>query len=287
MASRNGAGKAARIQCLARIAAILLLLGGPTLAAQTTAPAAPTSGPKLVLQPGEALAITLGDDEVGEYGDAKVEVPMGGLAELLWLRLEGADWSARHLQYRCTGVEGPLACSVKTGHGRVDVGKALQEGCDLAFLAWIRDAQKQWRQDFGEAAAWSRMEEVFGPFLGRRLPPGERLPPLTPAWVGQGDLLQTSPEAMLRWLMAPDQGEVVVFGTRFLAGRWSEFSDLLGKANWWFKTATVPSPGEPSATSAWVVGGRGNALLVYHSARGRDGKAALARVQEIMKQPPR
>jgi hypothetical protein len=242
--------------------------------------------PMLVLKAGEALAITLGDDEVGLFGDAKTEAPMGGLAELVWLRLEGAEWSARDIRYQCKGSEGLLFCSNKAGHGRMDLGKALRDGCNLAFLAWIQDAQRQWRQDYGEPAGRARMLEVFAPFLGRRLPSGDGLPPFTLAWVGEGDLLKTSPEAFLQWLMAPDQGQVVVFGTRFLAGAWSEIKELMGKDGWWFKTALAPVSGDPVG-SVWVVGGRGSALVVYHLNRGRNEKEGLARVRELLKQNPR
>jgi hypothetical protein len=127
------------------------------------------------------------------------------------------------------------------------------------------------------------MEEVFLPFLGRRLPPGDNLPPLTAAWVGDGDLLRTSPEAFLRWLMEPEQTEVVNFGKRFLAGNWVEVKELFGKEGWWFKTGTAPVPGEPSATSAWVAGGNGSTLVVLHLPRGKGKQEGLTRVREILR----
>ncbi|MBK9796307.1 MAG: hypothetical protein IPP58_07390 [Holophagaceae bacterium] len=206
------------------------------------------------LKPGEGFAITLGDGEVRAYGEARKEAPMGSLAKLVWLRLEGSDWASRSVQFRCKGSVGPFVCWNREGHGRVDLGRALQESCNLAFLVWIADAQATWRTDYGEAAGRVRMEAVFMPFLGRRLPPGEALPPLTAAWVGDGDLLRTSPDAFLRWLMEPEQSEVVTFGKRFLAGSWVEVKELFGKEGWWFKTGTAPVPGEPAATSAWVAG---------------------------------
>jgi hypothetical protein len=126
------------------------------------------------------------------------------------------------------------------------------------------------------------MEEVFAPFLGRRLPPGDDLPPLTPAWVGDGDLLRTSPEAFLRWLMEPQQSEVVMFGKRFLSGSFVEFRVLFGKETWWFKTGTAPVPGEPTATSAWVAGGLGSTLVVLHLPRGRGKQEGLVRIKQIL-----
>lgn len=235
-----------------------------------------------VLRPGEGFAITLGDGEVHAYGESKKEAPMGSLAKLVWLRLEGAEWASRGVQFRCKGTMGSFTCWNREGHGRVDLGTALRDSCNLAFLAWIDDAQTHWKADYGEAAARIRMEDVFAPFLGRRLPPGDALPPLTAAWVGDGDLLRTSPEGFLRWLMEPDKAEVVSYGKRFLAGFWAEVNDLLGREGWWFKTGTSPVPGEPGALSAWVAGGRGSTLVVLHLPRGRGKQEGLTRIREIL-----
>jgi hypothetical protein len=254
------------------------LVAGALLAAQP-APAA-LKAPALL--PGEGFAITVGDGEVHSYGEARKEAPMGSLAKLVWLRLEGAEWASKGVQFKCTGAAGPFVCWNKAGHGRVDLGKALQQSCNLAFLFWIRDSQEHWRQDYGEAAARLRMEEVFAPFLGRRLPPGDVLPPLTAAWVGDGELLRTSPEGFLRWLMEPDKAEVVAFGKRYLAGEWVEVKELFGKEGWWFKTGTAPVPGDPSATSAWVAGGRGTTIVVLHIPRGRGKQEAMVRIREIL-----
>jgi hypothetical protein len=256
------------------VAAFALCLGAT--------PPEPVAVPTPVLRPGEGFAMTLGDGEVRTYGESAKEAPMGSLAKLVWLRLEGSDWASRNVRYKCTGKAGAFTCWNHEGHGRVELGSALRESCNLAFLAWIADAYTHWKQDYGEAAARVRMEDVFAPFLGRRLPPGDGLPPLTPAWVGDGDLLRTSPEAFLRWLMEPDKVEVVTFGKRFLSGFWVEFRELFGKEDWWFKTGTAPVPGDPTATSAWVAGGKGSALVVLHLPRGRGKQEGLARIREIL-----
>ena len=57
--------------------------------------------------------------------------------------------------------------------------------------------------------------------------------------------------------------------------------DLIGKEGWWFKTGTAPIPGEPTATSAWVAGGRGEAIVVLHLPRG-TAPEGLARIREIL-----
>ena len=77
---------------------------------------------------------------------------------------------------------------------------------------------------------------------------------------------------------------MVSLASRTLAGYWVEVKDLLGKESWWYKTATVPVPGDPLATSAWVVAGKGSALVVLRLPRGRGDKEGMARIQEILKQ---
>ena len=207
---------------------------------------------------------------------------MGSLAELVWMGLEGAEWSAQGLQFKCTGKAGPFTCWKQDGHGRVDLSKALHESCSLAFLVWIAHSEVGWKTFYGESAARVRLDEAFAPFLGRRLPPGDTLPPQTAAWVGEGDLLRTSPEAFLRWLMEPEQAVVGTFGKRFLAGMWVDLKDLAGKEDWWFKTGNAPVPGDPTATSAWVAGGRGMALVVLHIPRGRGKQEGITRMREIL-----
>jgi len=259
--------------------AILFLVLGTLLAAQE--PAAPAWKPG-ALRPGEGLAVSLEGGPAQSFGEASKEAPMGSLAKLVWLKLEGIEWSTRDVRFRCTGTLGPYHCWKLDGHGKVDLRKALQESCNLAFLYWAGESMARWHEDYGDAAARLRMEEAFAPFLGNRLPPGDTLPILTPAWVGDGDLLRTSPKAMLDWLMDPDRAEVLDYAHRYLSGFFSEFGDLLGKEGWWFKTGTAPVPGEPGATSAWVAAGRGGTLAVLHIPRGRGKGEAMTRFREVM-----
>jgi hypothetical protein len=267
---------------LMRICSVFLMFPAAVMAlAQASTPASPGwRAPSL--KPGEGFAITTVAGEVHAYGEAQKEAPMGGLAKLAWMRLEGAEWASMSVLFKCTGSAGAFTCSNRKGHGKVDLGKALKEDCDLAFLNWITVSQVSWKAVYGEPAARVRLEEVFGPFLGRRLPPGDTLPPLTTAWVGDGELLRTSPEAFLRWLMEPEQAGVVTFGKRYLASYWVDFKNLMGKEDWWFKTATATVPGEPAVTSAWVVGGLGESLVVLHLPRGRGEQEGMARIREIL-----
>jgi len=238
--------------------------------------------PVPVLKPGEGLAMTLEGGEVQAFGEARAESPMGGLAKLVWLRVEGSAWSAGAVKFRCPGAPGSLACGTPPGHGSVTLARALEEDCDLAFLGWIAEARVRWLQDYGPEVAWYRVSEVFEPFLGRRLPADAALPVFAAPWVGDGELLRTSPEAFLRWLLLPENSEVAAFGRRILAGYWVEMNALFGKENWWFKTASARVPGAPAATGAWVAGGRGSTLVVFRAPRGTSRAAALVRLREIL-----
>jgi hypothetical protein len=260
--------------------ALLILLSTVILLAQS-APV-PMTLPVPVLQPGEGLALTLGDGEVHTYGEAQKEAPMGSLALLVWMRLEGSEWASQSMRFKCTGTSGPIACSNRAGHGKVDLRGALQEDCNLAFLNWITMSQAGWKADYGEAAARVRMVDVFAPFLGRRLPQGDALPALTGAWLGDGDLLRTSPEAFLRWLMEPEQSGVLSFGRRYLAGFWVDMKNLMGQEDWWFKMGTHAGPGEPAAACTWVAGGRGMALVVLYLPHTRGKEEAGARIRKIL-----
>ena len=157
----------------------------------------PAKTPVAPLQPGEALALSGPDGQVYLFGDASTELPMGGLAKLVWLKMEGSEWGAMNLSFNCTGALKADRCWLPKGHGRLDLGKALAEDCDLAFLAWGQASVQWWLRDYGEGAARARLEDAFGPFLGRRMPGGEDLPVIDAPWVGMGDLLRTSPAGVL------------------------------------------------------------------------------------------
>ena len=260
---------------------VLMLLSVVTVLAQAPLSVEP-GWREPIMKPGEGFAIKTIDGGVHTYGEAKKEAPMGGLAKLVWMQLEGTEWASMGVQFKCTGKAGPLTCSNPKGHGKVDLAKALKQDCDLMFLYLITGSQVQWKAVYGEPAGRARLEQAFAPFLGRRLPQGDLLPPLTSDWVGSGDLLRTSPEAFLRWLMEPEQSGVVNFGRRYLASYWVEFKNLMGKEDWWFKTVTAAVPGDPMATSAWVVGGLGESLVVLHLPRGRGDQEGMARIREIL-----
>ena len=262
------------------------MAGGPLipLAVPAALLAAPPVPPlPAPLEPGEGLAVLQADGSVRLSGEAEREQPMGSLAKLVWLKLEGAEWSAQGLEFRCTGTLDGHACWLKTGHKRVDLRKATRESCNLAFLAWAQASAARWRKEYGESVARYRLEEAFGPFLGRRLPPGDSLPVLGPEWIGDGELLRTSPKAFLAWLARDDQEPLRILARRLLT---NEFTGFYDESRWWFKTGTGPVLGE-AATSAWVVGSDGRTLAVLHVPRGRGKVEGLARFRAVMGLPPR
>jgi hypothetical protein len=235
--------------------------------------------PTPALQPGEGLAMAGPDGTVHTYGEATKEQPMGSLAKLVWLRLEGEEWAARDMQFKCTGTMANYHCWLQKGHGRVDLGKATRESCNLAFLAWALDSAQHWREDYGEGAARARLEDTFKPFLGNRLKPGDKLPVLDLVWIGDGDLLRTTPEAMVKWLIDPAQYELNYRCRRLLL---NFLVETYVENAWWIKTGTAPVPSDPGATSAWAAGSNGKVTAVLHLPRGRGKAEGLERFQQIM-----
>jgi hypothetical protein len=252
------------------LAALLALV----LQAQTPEAALP---PRVPLEPGEGFA--MGPLRSGDrfQGEAQREHPMGSLAKLVWLRLEGVNWAARDVRFHCKGTWEGIPCWNREGHGKVDLGKALRESCNLAFLAWARMSVQEWARESGEGSVGLRLEEGFRPFLGNRMPPMDTVPTLGREWVGDGDLLRTSPAGMLAWMEQPAQDGLHAMALRYLG---SILQDPIG--SWWIKTGTAPVPSDPGATSAWVVGGNGLGYAVIHLPRGRGKAEGVARFKAVM-----
>lgn len=218
------------------------------------------------LRPGEGLAFaTLGGTP--EFrGEASRESPLGDLAGLLWLRLEGFEWSSRRVTYKCSGRNGELACTAPKGHGRVDLAQAFERNCRLAFVEWIRQSAGLWSRLEGDAAALLKLEEVFGPFAGPRFPKGGKLPPWGLDWAGEGDLLRCSPAALAAWLADPSQDAVSGLFKRYGSGF---FEGDLGDDRGW---VYVGHAGTGAAAWTWVAG-------------GQSGHAAVMRIPEILDRP--
>lgn len=248
-------------------------------------PAAPPAARAMMppLQPGESLAVAGPDGVVHLFGpDPSLESPMGSLAKLVWIKLEGMEWASMDVRFNCTGTWQGYHCWNPKGHGKEDLALALQNSCNLAFLCWGQYSANQWRQDYGDGAGRARLEDAFGPFLGNRMPPGETIPPITPDWVGDGPLLRTSPEAMLNWLLDPAQDETLRRVKRLLIPY--DYFDKHPDA-WWIKTGTAPVLGAEGATCAWAAGGNGQITAVLRLPRGRGKEDGLNRFRTIMMVP--
>jgi len=255
----------------------LLFAGLSGLAAQAPIAAPKATAPALL--PGEGLAVAGPDGVIHLYGEATRETPMGSLAKLLWMRLEGDEWVALGVEFKCTGEWNGQHCWLQKGHGRVDLSKALQESCNLAFYAWTQLSAERWRRYYGEGVARVRLDEVFGPFLGNRLKAGDGIPALGPEWIGDGDLLRTSPEAMLKWMLDPHQEEAIARCRRCLIGF---TGSMIRNLPWWAKTGTAPVPGSPGETYAWVAGSNEDVTAVLRLPRGKGRSDGLARFRAIM-----
>ena len=218
--------------------------------------------------PPASSALRQADGRIELQGEAAKEAPMGSLAKLVWVRLAGEAWARDGRRFHCTGYWQGHPCWNRDGHGEVDFGSALRASCNLAFLAWAEATVAEWKRAMGESAARAKLEAAFKPFLGDRLPPGDKLPELGPAWIGDGDLLRASPGAFAAWLGGPEQA-----GLRALCAR--ELQDDQ-RAGWWIKSGTGPVVADPGATEAWAAGGDGARVFVIHLDRGHGKVEGLA-----------
>jgi len=262
-------------------AVIFLAFASPASAQGPQAPPPGLATP--ILQAGEGFAWASAEGTYKGFGEDSKEAPMGSLAKLLWLRLEGEEWAARMVTFKCKGELNGVYCWNRKGHGKVNLDKATLESCNLAFLAWSMESAERWKKDYGEGVARYRLEQVFKPFLGNRLKAGDSMPVLGPEWIGDGDLLRTTPLAMARWLADPDQEQLLSLCKRLMGGAFDGW--LFKGAEWWFKTGTAPVPGDPTATSAWVAGSNGERSVVLHLPKGRGKAEGLARMKEILLLP--
>lgn len=218
--------------------------------------------------PPASWALREADGRMALGGEAAKEAPMGSLAKLVWLRLAGEAWERDGRRFRCTGHWQGVPCWDQSGHGDVDLDGALKASCNLAFLAWARETVAGWKRSMGESAARAKLEAAFRPFLGGRLLPGDRLPELTRAWIGDGDLLRASPETFTAWLAAPEEA-----GVRALCAK--HLTDAV-RPDWWIKSGTGPVTSDPGATEAWSAGGDGTRVFTVHLERGHGKVEGLA-----------
>ena len=249
--------------------------------AMATAPATPRI-PAPPLEKGEALVLEGPDGELFHFGDSQRQSPMGSLASLVWLKLEGAEWASAGVGFQCSGLMNGEACSIAKGHGRVDLARALAVGCDLAMVTWARMSLLEWRKDYGDGAGRAHLEDAFAPFLGGRMPPGERMPAMTGAWVGDGNLLRVSPEGMLAWLMDPGQDPVLRQLSRLLL---TAAQDSFKENPWWIMVGTAQVPTELGVSSAWAVGGNGLVLAVLRLPPGKGRAEAMVRFRQLLGLP--
>jgi hypothetical protein len=219
--------------------------------------------------PGEAWA-RRGAAGIEAHGDVGAERPMGSLAKLVWVDLEGGRWEGEGRRFRCTGAWQGHPCWLRQGHGEVDFSSALRESCNLAFLAWAQQSVERWTRHLGPSVARQKLEAAFRPFLGERLPPGERSPRLGTFWVGDGDLLRTSPAAFLAWLEDPLRADLR-----------QRCANVLGAHGRWVKSGTAAVPGRTGATGAWAAGEAGGRSLVLYLPVGRGKVEGLARFHEL------
>lgn len=220
------------------------------------------------LRAGEALVVLDADGKAHGWGETRTPRPLGELSKVVWLRMCGPDWASLDVYWDCRNP----ACQPPKGHGKVNLAKAFREDCDDAFVYWANWERKDWVEQQGEEISRMQLMSVFGPFLGDRLPKEGPLPEFTPVWMGHGDLLQASPEALIAWLGTPENQAVLTQMREILSGF---FSVATNSKKWWFK------PGVCSQ-GTWVLAGDGQSLAALFLTQPELPKEAVARMQEVL-----
>jgi hypothetical protein len=247
------------------------------------------------LRPGEAFALISQNKEdntwvvreavVTAWGDADAPSPLGNLSKLLWLRLESAEWDAHSLEIKCKGELFGMRCGPPKGHGKVDVAKSFKEDCTAAFGTWVNLSRNAWKKDYGEGFSRIRFMEIFGPFLGDRLPKQQPLPPVFGTeWFADGHLLQASPRQLAQWLASQSQERLLRTCRIYMLG-FKDFSKVSKKDAWWLKAAEAPAlqSGEGSGNiQAWAIGGNESTTVLLRLPPGTVKKDAEARFRELM-----
>jgi hypothetical protein len=246
---------------------------------------APLWGQAPDLRPGEGLAVIDQAGEVKSWGNTDLVSPMGNLAKILWLRLEGDEWEGQALETRCKGELNGIRCTNPKSHGRVSLAKSFKEDCNVAFYIWVNLSRENWEKDYGEGGAMRRLNDVFGPFLGDRLPTGATLPPMFGSeWFADGQLLQASPSQLARWLARPAQERLLAACRRHMLG----FSDFVGgnASKWWIKVSEAPTmdgPGQEGGQKQyWALGGNRGATAILRLPPGTSRKDAETRFKALL-----
>ncbi|MCL1894069.1 MAG: hypothetical protein FWG02_07540 [Holophagaceae bacterium] len=231
------------------------------------------------LRPGEGLTVINHAGEVKEWGNVSALTPMGNLAKLLWLHLEAEEWESAGVEYRCSGELNGIRCAKK--HGRVDLTKSFKEDCNTSFYLWVNLSRERWKKDYKDAGARLRLNNVFGVFLGDRLPKEPALPDkFGSEWFNDGNLLQASPNLLASWLARPAQERLLRACRKFLLG----FTDFaFGKDDkWWIKVSVAPTGLQDGQTQFWVVGSNASNIAVLRLPPGDTEKIAQSRFKALL-----
>ena len=168
---------------------------------------------------------------------------------------------------------GPFHCWQPKGHGRVDLAKALQASCNLAFLAWATHRPSGGSGTTAKARPGPGCWTPFGPFLGRRMPDAEGIRNWTwPGWA-KGTCCAPAPKALLRWLIGPRPGRVPALYRRLLL---SFYDETLQENAWWVRRGARPCPAA-RRHPAWAVGGNGPVIAVLRLPAGHTRAGPEAR----------
>ena len=222
------------------------------------------------------VVFRLAGETVSPAAEAAVPRPVGSLQKP-WVV---AAWAEAHPDAApplldCTKASG---CWRPSGHGRVDLPRALAQSCNAYFLALARATPEEARARALESAGFE-LERPLSPEATIGLGPLASLPRIAPAALLRAyrDLLAEP------WPAHDDLRRALVDGMR--AAALDGTGAPLGRRGWLVKTGTVPSlEGRPLATSGWALaasaGGESLSLALLSDGTGREAAAALGETLE-------
>lgn len=222
------------------------------------------------------VVFRLAGETVSPAAEAAVPRPVGSLQKP-WVV---AAWAEAHPDAApplldCTRASG---CWRPSGHGRVDLSRAIAQSCNAYFLALARATPEEDRARALESAGFE-MRRPLAPEASIGLGPLEALPRIAPA-----ALLRAYRDLLAHpWPARDDLRRALLDGMR--AAALDGTGATLGRRGWLVKTGTVPSlEGRPFATSGWALaaaaGGESLSLALLAEGTGREAAAALGETLE-------
>jgi stage II sporulation protein D len=217
------------------------------------------------------LVFRLAGETVSPGAEAAAPRPVGSLQKP-WVVAAWAEAHPNEEPPRLDCTEESL-CWKPSGHGRVDLSRALAHSCNAYFLALARTTPEEVRARTLSDAGF-QLTRPLSPEATIGLGPLDTLPRVSPA-----RLLHAYRDILTRpWPSREDLRLALVDGMR--AAALDGTGAALARRGHFVKTGTVPSlDGRPLATSGWALaasaGGESLVLALLPDGTGSEAAAAL------------